>query len=421
MPIRRLLIVAYQFPPSAASGAFRLLGFARHLPKFGWGPVVVAPPTLPWEPEDAQLADRVPPETIVRRVPYPKGRVPALLSRVVGTGVWFPGAWAASGRAALEFRPDALLTSGPPHEVHLLGLALARRHRLPWVVDFRDPWVEGGSPGPARSRQARRAARLERAVVRRAGVVVANAPRVGDRLRRTYPASADKIAVVTNGYDPEDFDAPAGPRPSSGPPTIVHAGVLYLGRDPRPFLDALAGLGLEGAPAVRARFLGQNADPAFDLEDEVRRRGLGPAVDVVGQVSYRRVLDELVRADVLLLLDSPGRRDGVPAKVYEYIGAGRPILALAEPDGDLAWVLRESGLPHRIAPISDPAAIRLALLDLIDDPAGRAAGPPPSRRDGPFTREHLAGRLGALLDRIAPPGTVGTRPGPARHQRATHG
>ena len=106
----------------------------------------------------------------------------------------------------------------------------------------------------------------------------------------------------------------------------------------------------------------------------------------------------MVQADLLLLLDTPGRRAGVPAKLYEYIGAGRPILALAEPESDVAWVLRESGVAHRVAPPLDPEAIRRALTELLQDPAtvrcpGRHQPVQPR-----FTRKHLAGELAALLD-----------------------
>jgi hypothetical protein len=111
-----------------------------------------------------------------------------------------------------------------------------------------------------------------------------------------------------------------------------------------------------------------------------------------------QAVGEMVGADILLLLDSPGRRFGVPAKLYEYLGAGRPILALAEMDSDVAWVLHESGVPYRIAPPKDPAAIRSVLLELLRDPA--AAGSDEARKTfaDRFAREHLSGELAGLLD-----------------------
>ena len=103
-------------------------------------------------------------------------------------------------------------------------------------------------------------------------------------------------------------------------------------------------------------------------------------------------------ADILLLLDSPGRKAGVPAKLYEYLGARRPILALGELDGDLAWVLSESGVPYRIAAPLDPPAIRLAMTELLDDPATLRHGGQGEPIQSRFTRKYLAGELAGLLD-----------------------
>jgi hypothetical protein len=109
----------------------------------------------------------------------------------------------------------------------------------------------------------------------------------------------------------------------------------------------------------------------------------------------------MVRSDILLLLDGPGRRIGVPAKLYEFIGAGRPILALAERDGDTAWVLSQSGVNHRIAAPGDSAGIQRALEELIRETrAGHDAGKAGDRHS-PFARENLAGQLAGLLERCA--------------------
>ena len=143
MAHRKVLILSYHFPPSAASGAFRMLGFARHLPQFGWQTVVVAPPRLDWEPTDEALTERVPSETAVYPIPFPKGWPWKPFGKLFPWGVWLPFAAAGCYRAIRDHRPDVVLTSGPPHVVHLLGRHLHRRTGLPWVADFRDPWVAG--------------------------------------------------------------------------------------------------------------------------------------------------------------------------------------------------------------------------------------------------------------------------------------
>lgn len=402
MSDRRVLILTYHFPPSAASGSFRLLGFARHLPRYGWGGVVVAPPGLPWEPDDPALMERLPPGTEVVHVPYMTSRVARRLAPVAG---WLPRAARACGALIRARRPDALLTSGPPQQVHWLGLWLKRRYGLPWVADFRDPWYPEGRFGRGGDLASWRVGVQEAAVVRAADAVVANAPGACRTLCQAYPAHRPKFLTLPNGYDRETFAALAAarpPRPDGAPVRVVHAGAVYVGRDPRPFLDAVrsaaaAGLGLD------VRFFGPPPETGLDLAAEVEARGLGGRVTVGGHVPYERALREMAGADVLLLMDSPGRTVGVPAKLYEYIGAGRPVLALGERGGDLERVLSEGGVPHRIAPPGDPAAITRALEGLAREAASRPA-PDPARAAHPFSREAITGRLAGLLDSIAPRG-----------------
>ncbi len=409
MAPRKLLLVTYHFPPSAASGTFRMLGFARHLPGFGWSTTVVAPPGLPWEPTDAGLVRQVPGETAVRHVPYPSG-APKAVRWAAPWGVWLWPALKECARAAQEERPDAVLTSGPPHFVHLLGLYLKRRHRLPWVADFRDPWVHGWGRERRLSARDRWDAFWERQVMAQADTVIANAPNACAALRAAFPRHAHKMVTLTNGYDPENFPRRAEAAALSESLHIVHAGELYAGRDPRSFLDALQSLnsdGQGGTRALRVSFLGRGARGNVDLPDEVERRGLGAVVEVGGQVPYAQTLQELCQADILLLLDGPGRRVGVPAKLYEYLGAGRPMLVLAEADGDVAAVLRESGVPHRIAPPGDPARIRQALLELVEGLAAGRLAPPTKQQTARFTRAAIAGRLAEVLEEcLAPQGAA---------------
>jgi glycosyltransferase involved in cell wall biosynthesis len=392
----KVLLLSYHFPPSAASGTFRLLGFARHLPRFGWNTVVVAPPGLPWEPNDDTLLDRVPPETTVYRVPYP-ARLPRAVRWLAPWGVWLPYARTAARRAVAEHRPDAVLTSGPPHGIHLLGRFVQKRYGLPWIADFRDPWVTGeGFTRPWGVKQ-RWELYWERQVMRRADVVVANSPGACAVLQSSYPASAGRIMSLTNGFDPESFPA-AQESPVGSPIRILHAGQLYAGRDPRPLLDAVRRVPA-GVPPFRFEFLGRtDYEKGADLSAEAKRRGVEAFVLCRGQLGYQQTLLEMRQADVLLLMDTPGRKVGVPAKLYEYLGAGRPILATGEADGDLEAVLRESGAAYRIAPCNDPERIARGVVELVQGVASGEVHHPSSEQRLRFSREALAGRLAATLD-----------------------
>jgi glycosyltransferase involved in cell wall biosynthesis len=400
---RRLLLVTYYFPPSAAVAAYRMLGFARHLPAFGWQVGVVAPPSVPYEPVDETLTKRVPPDTAYFTAPYPSSLPARIARRFIHHGIWLPRALATAVRAINEFKPDAVLTSGPPHCVHLLGLFLKRFYQLPWAACLRDPWVTTGPP--IRGFGIRRGwARIcEQRVFQAADCVIANTPQGYDGLRKAFPHLENKLTFVTNGFDPDFFPPP---RPIGTPQdrlTILHAGELYLGRDPRPLLDAIKALGDSRAlsqPSIRLRILGQSTDPRVDLVNAIRDRGLESIVELGGQVPYSEALDAMTKADVLLLLDTPGRRIGIPAKLFEYLGAARPILALTEPDGDVAWVLRTSGAPHRIASPREPDQIRQAILELRDGLRHARLALPPPNQQACFTRAKLAGQLADHLDRL---------------------
>jgi glycosyltransferase involved in cell wall biosynthesis len=310
--------------------------------------------------------------------------------------IWLWYARRAAVQAARDLRPDAILTSGPPHWIHLLGMSLRNQFQIPWVADFRDPWIVN-DPMPRVQMRQRWELFWERRVLKRTDVIVANAPRARAMFQKAYPHVADRVVSVPNGYDPEMFTPLSDHRPGSVL-HILHAGQLYAGRDPGPLLDALRDLP-PNTPAFRVDFLGRTKyRDGLDLDEEVRRRHLEATVRGIGQLGYHESIQAMCEADILLLLDSAGRKIGVPAKVYEYLGAGRPILALGEPDGDLAAVLADSGVPHRIASPNDSAAIRSALLDLVTAVAENRlpTGDPQKRLQ--FTREALAGRLADVLN-----------------------
>ena len=396
-----LLLLTYHFPPSAASGAFRLLGFAQHLPAHGVPVSVVYPPRLPWEPTDDNLAARIPAGTALYPVEYPR-HASKLLRWLTPYGIWMWHARAAVRRAIEEQKPDAVLSSGPPHCVHLLGRYAQKQGRIPWIADFRDPWITTSELDPAQGWKRLYERFWERRVFRQADALVVNAPHARASLAAAEPALAGKLHAIPNGYDPEAFPPTAHAPLSSKTVRILHAGQIYAGRDPRPLLDAVAGIPHGEAPPFRFEFLGRTEyEPGADLADEARRRGVEGAVLCRGQVPYREVLREMCEADVLLLMDSPNRKIGVPAKLYEYLGAGRPILATGGLGGDLEAVLRASGVPHRLAPCHDTGRIRTAVTDLVGGVSRGTleAGPEEQRRQ--FTRAVLAGRLAELVRRLS--------------------
>jgi glycosyltransferase involved in cell wall biosynthesis len=397
MPLRSVLLLTYHFPPSGAVAVYRMLGLVRHLPKFGWQPVVVAPPGVPWEPQDASLLGQVPTETPIARVPFASGFVGKIARWVAPEAHWLYRARSACRRMIREHRPEAVITSSPPGCVHRLGLWVQQQFGLPWLACFRDPWIVNASI-ERWTLHRRYERRIEARVMQRATRLIANTPLNERGWVDAYPEQAHKIVTIINGFDPERFAPSPEPRPRGLPLTILHAGELYHGRDPRPFLDALEG----ERPPLRVEFLGRQTAGGFDLPAEIGRRGLADCVTQIGQIPYKEALARMMRTDILLLVHTPGQALGVPAKLYEYLGTGRPILALAEPAGDIAWVLRESKVLHRIAAPADVPAIKQALLELTRAvQAGEPVVPDPAAL-AQFTRERMAQRFAECLDEAAP-------------------
>jgi glycosyltransferase involved in cell wall biosynthesis len=398
MPLRNVLLLTYHFPPSGAVAVYRMLGLVRYLPKYGWQPVVVAPPCVPWEPEDASLLAQVPPETPIERVPFASGFFGKIARYLAPESHWPWKASSACNRMIREHRPEAIFTTSPPGCVHLLGMRLQKRFGLPWLADFRDPWVTN-LPAGRRSPRWRCAGWLEGRVMKRATTLIANTPLNQRGWAEAYPREAHKMVVITNGFDPDRFASP--PTRRAGEKfTILHAGELYHGRDPRPLLDALRDLQSGPVPwSVNVEFLGRTTEALFDFSSEIQSRRLESIVRLEGQVPYTDALKRMMHADILLIVQTPEYRVGVPAKLYEYLGAGRPILALAEPDSDIGWVLRESQMLHRIVPPRDVPRIKQALVELTREVQAGCPAVPDRDALRQFTRERMAQRTAECLDR----------------------
>ncbi len=286
-------------------------------------------------------------------------------------------AWAPfARRGALRLhrqRPfDCVITTSPPESVHAVGMALHRRG-VPWVADVRDAWTfESLRPEFPTAAQRRLDGRLERRWLGAADVVVCvSEPAAQDLQNRGI---ADPV-VITNGWDPEAAPAPA---PTAGLLDPDRVSLLYTGRfgsygrDPRALVDAVGNLARE-RPEDASRLEVVIAGPLTEDEAELMRRDVSPARIVVAGSQPREAALALQReADALLLIAQPERSQLLNIKLFEYLAAGRPILALAA-DTDAGRVVEETG--GEVVRADDPAAIGAALRRLI---AGPPAAPDPA-------------------------------------------
>ena len=388
----RVLIVSFYFPPAGGGGVQRVLKLCAHLPELGIDVDVLAPDDPKWSALDPDLAADIPPATVVHRARYrgpshaetPAARMAAahgiralgVRAALLGRRVllpdpeiaWFADAVRAGTRAVRERAIDVVLSTSPPNSVHVIGAAIARRSGVPHVADFRDSWL--ANPHRRYERRSVRAksaveARIARAALRRVAAVSAVTPAIAEEAATLAPAGTG-VRVVANGCDFDEFDGLEYVRGERM--RIVHAGSFFGQRTPRPFLAAFAALlcaRTDLAGRLQAVFLGElrpaDRDSALGL-------GLGDALVLEGFRPHAEALAAMRAADVLLLLVP--RADGrglsvVSGKVYEYLAAERPILALVPPEGDAATLLRDTGAAW-IADPDDEDGILAALGQAAD-------------------------------------------------------
>lgn len=438
----RVLVVLYYWPPSGGPGVQRGVKLCRDLLALGIEPrVVTVDPEayrLPGEyaPDPTLAADVPPGLRVVRTAHGQRTALRTALSRLrvfrvahhLAPRLLFErqAGWLGPLTASLlaeirDARPDVLLTSSQPYVAHLAGLAAKRATGIPWVADFRDPWTHSWARSWPSWRAFRWEERAEEEVLAAADAAVANTP--GSRtewLARRPWMDPRRIVVARNGYDPEDLRvAPAAKpegefrivhagsfraRPPGAEPAGARAALRWRGPEPVPYdlsthspLPLFRAVAASGDPSLRVRLVG-SVDPRW--RETARSLGIEDRVDFAGYLPHREAAAEVLAAD-LLWLPAITRRDGgpvsnVPAKTYEYLGSGRPVLAYAGP-GDVRDTV--SGRPRcRVADPADPAAADAIARVLAERPAAVAPDPPDAH---PFRRSETARAVAAVLRRAA--------------------
>ena len=375
----RILIVTMYWPPAGGGGVQRPLKFATYLPALGIETHVLAPEDSKWIHRDDELQQ--PSQAWVHRVRYlgPRARRPA--EELHGKGglerlgtqaslafrralvpdasvTWNATAIPAAIQTVRREQIDVVLTTSPPGSVHLVGAAAKKATGVRWIADLRDSLV-AHPHRRAESTAVRVKEKVEhgvaRLVARSADAIVTVSDAIADEARALDPKG--RVVTISNGSDFEDFgglEYHPGERLR-----VTHTGSFFGKRDPKPFLEALASSDVDAV----ARFVG-----GFRSEDRewAERRGLGDRMELLPYVPRRRSLELQRDSEALLLLipEAGGRGRGVlSGKVFEYLAAERPILAVVPPDGAAAELLRETGAGVVVAP-DDIDGMRAALADL---------------------------------------------------------
>lgn len=427
--MKRILFVAYHFPPHGGAAVQRSLKFVKYLPSFGIEPTVltgVGATDPRWSPPDDTLASEIPPEVEVVRTPWPAGSRDGRLASEANR-------LELAARLVEEKHLEAIFVSMSPFSDAAFATALSKLCRIPWVADLRDPWaLDEFQVYRTRWHRERNCRAMRRALLT-SSLIIMNTPEAAAALGATFPEFAPRSISITNGFDLEDIP-PATPPPRNEKFTIVHAGFLHaaagLRQRRRPWQYRLLGrieMGVEILPRshyylLQALEQWRKEDPSIESHVRFLLVGETRAIDrelvahspvasmtkFTGYLPHNESVRAVREADLLFLpmhkLPAGKRASIVPGKTYEYIASGRPILA-AVPEGDAREILTRA----RTGLVCEPDNVEQMVAHLRRQYGAWLDGEPPLTVDrtyiGRFERRELTRRLADHLRKLtAAPG-----------------
>ena len=433
--MKRVLIITYYWPPSGGSGVQRWLKMSKYLPEFGWQPVIYTTENAEYPIVDPSLEKDVAPETeVIRRPivePYTlykkvlglkkeetvkagftqeenKGQGwKARLAMWIRGNLFIPDArrwWVKPSvkylKEYLKAHPvDAIISTGPPHSMHLIAFKLNEALGIPWIADFRDPWTEIDFYDDLHlTRWAdRKQHKLERKVLTKADKLVTigwdcarGLGRLGNRNER----------VIPNGFDWE-ADSAQQDVPLSKEFTLTHLGVITPSRNAPQLWAALKELKEENEDFrkdLKIRLVGQVDQSVVQSLSET---GLKDNTEIISYVPHDEALPMQQSSQVLLLLinNTPNAKGILTGKLFEYLASGRPILCIGPEDGDAARVLSETQAGNTIG-FDDKAGIKTALHYYYNKFKNNELISSKSDKINAYSRQSLSQKYASLLESI---------------------
>lgn len=421
---RRVLVVAYYFPPMGLSGVQRTLKFVKYLPHFGWKPTVLTvepggyfahddsllKELEGWDVEIVRTKAAGPGKVFAKKetIRLPSERMRKFLSRVSDTffipdnKVGWKKKAVATALALDKATPfDMIFATAPPFTDFLIGAEIKAHINKPLVLDYRDPWVEYPHKFYPTPLHKLRNIQLQRRALKASSHVVTTNRRVKELLiKRHRFLSYNDIEIIPQGFDPVDFKGYVGPQaegvvPRSNKMRITYAGVFWEDRVPDYFLYALHDVFREQPllrGSIEALFIGKFRKEKMKLIEKLK---LNDSVKVVDYLPHQQCVNNLAASDVLWMI--VGDEVGSPGKTYEYIGARKPILGCV-PDGFLKQTILEAG--GRVAAPNDVVGIKRAIEEFYHQyEAGTLQGPKPEIVDK-YNREKLTGQLVKVFESL---------------------
>ena len=428
---KKVLIITYYWPPSGGGGVQRWLKMSKYLPEYGWEPIIFTPENPDFELKDESLLKDVSLEAEILKLPiwepfglYRKlvgkkavqnqGVVDASntsflgkLSRWVRGNLFIPDARIFWVRPAVSYLTkylsnhpvDVIISTGPPHSMHLIGMEVKRRLGVKWIADFRDPWSDWDVLPQLNLNKKSWAThkKLEREVMHNADLVLTVTNNLATRLAKT--GGIAKVEVITNGFDREDFELLTKNKPAKF--TIAHIGLLNNGRNPDLLWKVLNELCNENEKfgnhleIVLAGTIEQSVQDSISKFESLQNR-----LSIPAYLAHSDVLDLYQKSAVLLLLVNNTSNSSwiLPGKLFEYFSARRPILAIGKLDSEANQVIQDCGYdPFLEYNDSTKMKQRIILLfnDYLEDRSFVS-----SELIHKFERKELAGDLSKLLNKL---------------------
>ena len=384
--MKRVLIITYYWPPSGGSGVQRWVKFAKYLPKEGWQPVIYTPENPELTTIDKTLAEDIPAEAeiVKRRIFEPYGIYRALMGKGSSTdlktltsagsdggevnpvnggakswkqklSLYIRGNFFIPDPRVMWVRPsvrflkeylkahpaDAIVTTGPPQSMHLIGLGLSKATGLPWLADFRDPWTKMFyfKHLGLTEKSEKKHHKLEKAVLDGATKVIAVSPMVQNDFKAM---TSTPVELITNGYDEDDFNHPFVFDENFN---ITHTGLFAADGNPDVLWKVLGEKCLkdnEFRSSLKIRLVGKTDK---EIIDSIKAAGLEPNLRNLGYQSHEVAVKEQRNSSVLILplRKEPEYEAVLPGKLFEYLASRRPILGIGQSDGAMANVVRDTG------------------------------------------------------------------------------
>ena len=431
--MKRVLIITYYWPPSGGAGVQRWLKFVKYLRRFDWEPVIYTPENPEFPETDNSLAKDVPEhlEVIKRRIWEPYEAYKKLLgqkkddkinaaflsekkknSLLENFSVWVRGNFFIPDARKFWIKPSvkflldyletnpvkAIVSTGPPHSMHLIAMELSGRMQLPWLADFRDPWTNIDFYRElklTRGADARHR-KLEKQVLSRAGVVTVIGRSMAEDCRRIVDR---KYEVITNGYDPGDTDN-SHPQSLDKKFSIAHIGTLTASRNPETLWIALKDILNEGQDLAKDLEIKLVGKVDYKVTESIDNYGLSSFVKRIEYMPHDEVVLCQQQSRVLLLIinNTPNAKMILTGKFFEYLAARRPVLCLGPADGDAAAVLSETNA-GLLAGFGDEGTMKNHIRSLYNDYVSGRPGPE-SHKIEQYSRPELTRKLATLLDSL---------------------